>query len=283
MASDLIHFLKMQALGNDLILIPALDLPDLDWPALAQAMCPRNFAVGADGMLVLQRSREADFRMRMFNPDGTEDMCGNGLRCVTYYLHSQGLIPRGSAALETLDGIKTARVIREGPQTLVEVEMGPPHFKPAEMPMLVEGERVLDYPLDLGDVTVRVTAVSMGTPHMIIFTPQPVDDATYFTLGPRLENHSLFPERTNVTWCVVEARDRIRPRFWERAVGESLSCGTGACAALVAARLHSLVDDEVRVLLQHGELKVRWDGTGSVYKTGPAEVVFTGVWPLPSP
>jgi len=216
--------------------------------------------------------------MRMFNPDGTEDMCGNGLRCVTYYLHSQGFLPQGHARIQTLDGLKSVRLVDEEGQTEVEVDMGQPHLHPADMPMLVEGEKVFDYPITLEDGTVAVTAVSMGTPHMVIFVPQPVDDAAFFSLGPRLERHPLFPQRTNVTWCVVEARDRIRPRFWERAVGESLACGTGACAAMVAARLHGWVDEEVRVVLRYGELRVAWDGTGSVFKSGPAEIVFTGVW-----
>ena len=272
-----IRFLKVQALGNDLILIPTEDAEGRDWACLARVLCRRNFGVGADGLLVLAPGHSSPWRMRMFNPDGSEDMCGNGLRCIGVYLQSQGLLPEGGVRLDTLAGPRRIRPLAEG---IIEADMGEPRLAPRDLPMAANGESVIDYPLTIDGERWLITGVSMGTPHAVIFTERPVADEVFLRVSPLIEVHPLFPERTTVTWCHMQSRDSLRARFWERAVGESLACGTGASAAVVAARLKGLVDDEVTVQMPGGEVGVRWPGRGSLFLTGPASIVFEGTWPF---
>ena len=251
-----------------------------DWAKLARAMCDRRFGVGSDGLILLLKSKVADFRMRMFNPDGSEaEVCGNGLRCFARHVVSSGLADaRRSVTIETSAGIKTA--VPQDRGSRFQVDMGEPRFRPQDLPVDVTAKRVpiLDYRVDVAGKKLALTFVSMGNPHGVCF----VDDVGEFPLcdiGPRVEHHELFPRRVNFEIAHVVSRREIDARVWERGAGETLSCGTGACAIAVAARLHDYVDDQVDIKLPGGTLSVKWDRKGSVYLTGPAELVFTGDWP----
>ena len=275
----MMKFTKLQATGNDFILIEA-DRMRRDWAKLSQAMCDRRFGVGSDGLILLLKSKVADFRMRMFNPDGSEaEVCGNGLRCFARYVVSSGLADaRRGITIETSAGIKTA--VPQDRGSRFQVDMGEPRFRPEDLPVAVTVNRVpmVDYPVNVAGQKLRLTFVSMGNPHGVCF----VDDVGEFTLcdiGPRVEHHELFPRRVNFEIAHVVSRREIDARVWERGAGETLSCGTGACAIAVAARLHDYVDDRVDIKLPGGTLSVKWDRKGSVYLTGPAELVFTGDWP----
>ncbi len=266
----------MEATGNDLILVEAQEDKDTNWAEVARAMCARRWGIGSDGLLVLARGQRAPRRMRMFNPDGTEDMCGNGLRCVATYLQRRGRLRPEGGALETIAGLRRVRPVEGG---LIEAEVGEPGLRPEDLPMQAEGDSTVDWPVEVDGERRVLTGVSMGTPHAVLLTDQPVSDEVFLRVSPRIEVHPMFPERTTVTWCCVQGRDLVQARFWERAVGESLSCGTGACAAVVAARLKGLVGDEVQVHMAGGEAQVRWKGSGSVLLVGPAREVFEGEWP----
>ena len=275
----MMKFTKLQATGNDFILIEA-DRMRRDWAKLAQAMCDRRFGVGSDGLILLLKSKVADFRMRMFNPDGSEaEVCGNGLRCFARYVVSSGPADaRRSITIETSAGIKTALPQDRGSR--FQVDMGEPRFRPEDLPVAVTVNRVpmVDYPVNVAGKKLRLTFVSMGNPHGVCF----VDDVGEFTLcdiGPRVEHHELFPRRVNFEIAHVVSRREIDARVWERGAGETLSCGTGACAIAVASRLHDYVDSPVDIRLPGGTLSVKWDRKGSVYLTGPAELVFMGDWP----
>jgi diaminopimelate epimerase len=272
-------FTKLQATGNDFVLIEA-DRMRRDWATVSQAMCDRRFGVGSDGLILLLRSKAADFRMRMFNPDGSEaEVCGNGLRCFARYVVSTGLVDaRRSITIETSAGIKTAVPQDRGAR--FQVDMGQPRFRPEDLPVAVTAKRmpILDYRVDVAGKKLALTFVSMGNPHAVCF----VDDVGEFPLcdiGPRVEYHELFPRRVNFEIAHVVSRREIAARVWERGAGETLSCGTGACAIAVASRLHDYVDSPVDIRLPGGTLSVKWDRKGSVYLTGPAELVFTGEWP----
>ena len=274
-------FTKMEAVGNDFVLIDEGGFPDETLSRLARRLCDRRYGVGGDGLLTLGPSDRADFRMRMFNPDGTEDHCGNGMRCAV--LAFVRPLPPGEGrevALETLAGVKRARVFWEGGRPLVEVEMGEPRFAPEELPMSVRAERVVDYPLDVAGETVPVTVVSTGTTHTVVFAGAGEVEEKFDRLSPLIGHHPLFPERTSVMWATVEGPERIRLRIWERGAGETLGCGTGACATMIAARLHGFVGDRATVASKGGELRVGWSGEGSCILTGEAHEVFTGTIPL---
>jgi diaminopimelate epimerase len=271
-------FVKMEAVGNDFVLLREADLPG-DPGELAPRLCDRRFGIGGDGLLVLGESGRADFRMRMFNPDGTEDHCGNGMRCA--FLYYAGEISAGEErrlTLETLDGVKRARVFREGDRRLAEVDMGEPKFGAADLPMAIQADRVVDYPFEVGGETVRGTVISTGTTHTVFFATGAEVEEKFERLSPLLESHPLFPERTSIMWATVEGRERIRLRIWERGANETLGCGTGACAAMVAARLHGYVGDRATIASKGGELLADWPGEGSCRLTGGANVVFKGTF-----
>jgi diaminopimelate epimerase len=272
-------FTKLQATGNDFVLMEAAGLRK-DWVKLARAMCDRRFGVGSDGLILLLKSKVANFRMRMFNPDGSEaEVCGNGLRCFARYVVSAGLADaRRSITIETSAGVKTA--VPQDRGSRFQVDMGKPRFRPEDLPVAVtpEGVPVLDYPVSVAGKKLRLTFVSMGNPHAVCF----VNDVGEFPLcdiGPKVEHHELFPRRVNFEIALVVSRREIVARVWERGAGETLSCGTGACAIAVASCLHDYVDSPVDIKLPGGTLSVKWDRKGSVYLTGPAEIVFSGEWP----
>jgi diaminopimelate epimerase len=273
------EFTKLQATGNDFVLIEAEGMRR-DWAKLSRAMCDRRFGIGSDGLILLLPSKKADFRMRMFNPDGSEaEVCGNGLRCFARYVVSAGLADaRRSITIETSAGIKTA--IPQDRGARFQVDMGQPRFRPEDLPVAVTAKRVpiVDYRVDVAGQKLALTFVSMGNPHAVCF----VDDVGEFLLcdiGPRVEHHDLFPRRVNFEIAHVVSRGEIHARVWERGAGETLSCGTGACAIAVASHLHDYVNSPVDIKLPGGTLSVKWDRKGSVYLTGPAELVFTGDWP----
>jgi diaminopimelate epimerase len=274
-------FVKLQATGNDFVLIDARRMKR-DWSALAKAMCHRNFGVGADGLLLILASKVADFYMRMFNPDGSEaEACGNGLRCAARYAEDNGLAKGPEIKIETPAGIK---ILRNQGKKSIQVAMGKPIVAPSAIPVIVEREGacatapVMDYPLAIGKMKLKVTCVSIGNPHAVCFLEQPVADFPLAEVGPKVEYHPMFPNRVNFEIVNVISRSKLRARVWERGAGETLSCGTGACAIAVAAKLKKLTDSPVDIILPGGTLTVDWDGKGEVLLSGPAEEVFRGEW-----
>jgi diaminopimelate epimerase len=282
-------FTKLQATGNDFILIYARNI-DLDWPKLARDMCHRHNGVGADGLLLVIPSNTADLQMRMFNPDGSEaEVCGNGLRCFAKYVIDRGIAPRQNLTVETTAGTRTIQsFISQGKVSHAKVNMGKPRFRIEEIPVLMEKQQkgrgevdikpILDYPLTIDKRKLALSFVSMGNPHAVSFLSQSVADFPLYEIGPQVENHSMFPERVNFEIARVLNRGKIEARVWERGAGETLSCGSGACAMAVIAKLKSYIDDEVDIMLPGGNLTINWDGVGEVYLSGPVEEVFTGEW-----
>jgi diaminopimelate epimerase len=291
---ETLPFAKFEGAGNDFVIVDARSGAwPRDWAALARRLCDRHFGIGADGLLLAVPPEAAGAleRMRMFNPDGSEsEMCGNGLRCFVRWLVERGDAPNGDLPVETGAGVLVAQVHGDGS---IAVDMGYPRFAPAEIPLSPEAAAgqpengpVLHLPLPLpegagaaGSRSLDVTCVSMGNPHAVCFMDA-AQAVMLEVLGPTVERHPAFPARTNFEVCQVIARDRLRVRVWERGAGLTLACGTGACAAVVAARLRGLVDERVDVELPGGLLHVVWSGQ-TVQLSGPAQHVFDGQWQLP--
>jgi diaminopimelate epimerase len=282
-------FTKLQATGNDFILVYTRNI-ELDCPKLARDMCHRHNGVGADGLLLVIPSDIADLKMRMFNPDGSEaEVCGNGLRCFAKYVIDRGIAARQNLTVETAAGTKTIQSsISQGKVSHAKVNMGIPHFKAEDVPVLIEKQQkgrgevditpILDYPLNINKRKLSLSFVSMGNPHAVDFLSQPVADFPLSEIGPQVEKHPIFPERVNFEIARVLNRDKIEARVWERGAGETLSCGSGACAIAVIAKLKGYTDNEVDIMLPGGILTINWDGVGEVYLSGPVEEVFTGEW-----
>jgi diaminopimelate epimerase len=281
---ETVPFTKMQGVGNDFVVVDGRGVGGLDWSGLAREMCDRRFGIGADGLLVMDTSTRADIAMRMYNPDGTPDVCGNGLRCIARYAIERlgpGVNARSSVTISTPAGVRRADLLT-GPDgaRAITVEMGEPRFAPIDIPMRVPGTRVVDYPLEVEGETVTVTALSTGTTHAVVFVDALPDEETFLRLSPRIEHHPLFPDRTSLMWTQVESPSRLRLRIWERGAGETWGCGTGACAAAVAAQMHGYTDGEVTVASRGGELVIRWREGEPILMTGPAVYVYEGVYPL---
>lgn len=275
-------FAKLHGSGNDFVVVDARHF-ERDWPKLAVAICDRHFGVGADGLLLVRPSDDADLRMVLYNADGSEaEMSGNGMRCFVKYAADRGLAqPRdGMLTVETLAGVMTTEVTLAGGRVeSVRVGMGRPRFAPQEIPMAVEAEPpIQDWPLEVAGQTVPVTCLSMGNPHAVHFTSEPVEAYPLLDAGPKVERHPLFPNRVNFEVARVVDRSHVDARVWERGVGETLACGTGVSAVMVAARLRGLVDERVEIRQPGGTLTLEWDGQGEVYLTGPAVEVFEGEW-----
>ncbi len=279
-------FTKMHGLGNDFILFDGISHPELtglDLISLSPMLCNRRFGVGADQILLLSPSNIADFRMRIFNADGSEvEMCGNGIRCLARYIWERGLSDDNILNIETLAGI----VRPEKVDGLVRVDMGMPVFLPEKIPVEIGKElmkegidgktlAVIDYPLKIEDREFEITCLSMGNPHTVIFVDK-VDDLPVAYYGPIIERHGIFPKRTNVEFVEVMNPSEIRMRVWERGSGETLACGTGASASVVAAILKGLTERDVIVHLLGGDLRINWSQDNHVYMTGPAKEVFEG-------
>ena len=280
-----IDFVKMHGLGNDFILIDCLSklLGDSSFLSyLAKKLCDRNFGIGADGLILILPSSQADLRMRIFNFDGSEaQMCGNGIRCFAKYAYENKLISKNKFAVETLAGIITPelifQVLKNKKVLRIKVNMGTPKLRRREIPMNGEDTpTVIDETLKINpEQTFKITCVSMGNPHCITFVND-VQSISVEEIGPKIENHSLFPEKTNVEFIQVLNKQEINFRVWERGVGETLACGTGACAALAAAVLNNKTDRKATIHLSGGDLDILWADDGYIYMTGPAELVFRG-------
>ena len=271
-------FTKMQGLGNDYVYVNCMEQMVEDAAETARRVSDRHFGIGSDGLILICPSDKADFEMRMYNADGSRgEMCGNGIRCVGKYVYDYGLTDKTSLSVETLGGIKHLFLeVEDGQVSLVKVDMGPAILEPEKIPVTAEGSRVVDEPLQVDGKTFRMTCVSMGNPHAVIY----VDDVQGMDLektGPSFENHERFPNRINTEFAHVLDRNTVEMRVWERGSGETLACGTGACAVAVASILNGYTEDQVTVRLLGGDLKIEWDReTNKVYMTGPAEVVFDG-------
>jgi diaminopimelate epimerase len=277
-----VKFVKMQGTGNDFLFVESQG-ENRDWVALSQAICDRHYGVGADGLIVVLPSVGADVRMRLFNADGSEaEVSGNGVRCLVKYAVERGLskAESGRVSIEAAHGVLEAEAFAEGDRvTAVRLSMGPPRFAPHEVPVAAEMEPVIDFPLDVEGQRLSVTCLSMGNPHAVLFSEETVAAYPLEAVGPQVEHHGAFPERVNFGVANVVSRQRMDVRVWERGVGETLACGSGCCAAMVAARLQGLVGERVEITQPGGVLTVEWDGRGDVYLTGPAEFVFEGEWP----
>lgn len=275
------RFTKMHGLGNDYIYIDTFseDLSGLDIPDLAIKLSDRNFGIGGDGIILIGPSERADFRMRMFNADGSEgEMCGNGMRCFAKYVYEHGLTEKSELEVETGAGlIKPSLTVEGGVVTSVTVNMGPPRLARREIPMAGEpaDEPVIDEALTVDGEEYRITCVSMGNPHCVQFVDD-VASAPVTTLGPRIENHEAFPQRTNVEFIRIERPDLLHMRVWERGSGETLACGTGACASVVAANLLGKAGRTCTVRLLGGDLHIEWAENDHVFLTGPAVEAFAG-------
>lgn len=271
-------FTKMQGLGNDYVYVNCMEQMVEDAAETARRVSDRHFGIGSDGLILICPSDKADFEMRMYNADGSRgEMCGNGIRCVGKYVYDYGLTDKTSLSVETLGGIKHLFLeVEDGKVSLVKVDMGPAILEPEKIPVTAEGSRVVDEPLQVDGKTFRMTCVSMGNPHTVIY----VDDVQGMDLektGPSFENHERFPNRINTEFAHVLDRNTVEMRVWERGSGETLACGTGACAVAVASILNGYTEDQVTVRLLGGDLKIEWDREANkVYMTGPAEVVFDG-------
>jgi len=281
-------FTKVQGSGNDFVLLET-DESRRDWSRLAIAMCDRHFGIGADGLLLVLPSNKADFKMRMFDPDGSEaEACGNGLRCLVKYVLEKGLFSKTASQMmvETIAGIRKVKLEGAGGRIAnIEVSMGEPKFAADDIPMVIEpgGElvdikKMLGYPVTIENTSLLLNLVSMGNPHAVYLWQHPISEFPLSRLGPKVENLPVFPDRINFEVARVVSRHKIEARVWERGAGETLACGSGACAIAVAARLHGHIDNKVDIKLPGGVLGVEWDGAGEVYLSGPAEIVFNGEW-----
>lgn len=275
-------FTKMQGLGNDYVYVNCLKEKIADPPELARKISDRHFGVGSDGLIMINPSDKADFEMEMYNADGSRaEMCGNGIRCVAKYVYDYGLTDKTYISVETLAGIKYLDLtVENGKVSLVKVDMGHPILEPEKIPVAVKGSRVVDEPLLVDGKEYRMTCVSMGNPHAVIFVDEDVKNLPLEKIGPSFENHICFPKRVNTEFVRVIDRHTAEMRVWERGSGETLACGTGTCAVAVACVLNGLTEDAITVHLLGGDLYIEWDREkNTVYMTGPAEAVFDGEWP----
>lgn len=273
-------FTKMQGLGNDYVYVNCVEKKLENASQIAIAVSDRHYGIGSDGLILINSSEVADFEMEMYNADGSRgEMCGNGIRCVGKYVYDYGLTDKTHVTIETLAGIKYLDLqVENGKVKQVRVNMGSPLLKPEEIPIALEGENVIDVPISINDTVYRMTGVGMGNPHTVVFLDD-IDQMKIEEIGPKFENHSYFPNRVNTEFVKVIDRTHVKMRVWERGSGETLACGTGACAVAVACILNGLTEEDVTVSLLGGDLQIQWERKENiVYMTGPAEVVFEGEW-----
>jgi diaminopimelate epimerase len=272
-----LRFTKMHGIGNDYVYVDCFSQAVRDPAALARRVSPRRTSIGSDGLILICPSSVADCRMEMYNADGSRgEMCGNGIRCVGKYVYEYGLAPRDSLRIETDAGIKLLQLHRnDGRVANVTVDMGEPILEGPRIPVAAEGQ-IVHVPLPAGGRTYRVTCVSMGNPHCVVLLAN-VDDLPLAELGPQFERHPFFPQRVNTEFIKVLSRTELRMRVWERGSGETAACGSGACAAVVAAVLNDKTERQVVVHLNGGDLDIEWNAADNhVLMTGAAEEVFTG-------
>ena len=276
-------FTKMHGIGNDYVYVNCFEESVKNPAEVSKFVSDRHFGIGSDGLILISPSAIADFRMNIYNADGSQaEMCGNGIRCVAKYVYDYGLTDKTEISVETLAGIKYLRLqVENGKVASVEVNMGAPILEPKEIPVAVEESPVVNVPVEVKGKIYHMTCVSMGNPHAIIFMNN-VKDLDIEAIGPYFENHIVFPKRTNTEFVEVLDRNTVNMRVWERGSDETLACGTGACATTVACILNDKTENEVTVHLLGGDLKIRWDREANqVYMTGPATVVFDGEITLP--
>ena len=271
-------FTKMHGCGNDYVYVNLFE-EQIENPAkVSIAVSDRHFGIGSDGLITIGASEIADFRMRIYNADGSEaEMCGNGIRCVAKYVYDHKLTDKTEITVETGAGVKTLQLtVEDDKVTLVRVDMGEPILTPDEIPVVADGDRVVDEPIVVDDKEWRMTCVSMGNPHAVVF----VDDVAHFELekyGPLFENHVRFPKRTNTEFVQIISRNEAIMRVWERGSAETWACGTGTCATVMACILNGLTDNDVLVHLRGGDLRIVYDEKSNhVFMTGPATEVFGG-------
>lgn len=274
----MLKFCKLHGLGNDYVLFDLTKSRKGVSARFIRDVCRRNFGIGADGVLLVLPSLKADFRMRIFNVDGTEaEMCGNGIRCVGKYVYDHKLTRKEKFTIETQSGIKTLVVsVKKGKAVAITVNMGAPVLNAAEVPVKSRRRVVRDEILRIGVWSGKMTCVSMGNPHCIFFVRDSAD-APVLEMGQKIEKHRIFPRHTNVEFAQIVSRKEINLRVWERGVGETYACGTGACATVVAAVLNGKTGRKVEVNLPGGALKISWGNDNNVYMEGPAEEVFCGM------
>jgi diaminopimelate epimerase len=275
---------KMHGAGNDYVYALPGDDRGRDWEKLAREVSDRHFGIGSDGLIIGLPSDKADLRMRMWNADGSEaEMCGNGIRCLVKFAVEEGFLPADAdnVTVETLAGIKVLQLFREnGVVTSARVDMGPPNFDPASLPANVEGPGpVVDLPVLVDGMELKLTLVSMGNPHAIHYIDNDPESFPLARIGPLVEHHPLFPRRTNFQVVQVLNPGEVRHRVWERGTGITLASGTSSCAVAAASRMRGLTGPRIVDHMDGGDLVLEWDGSGSVFKTGPAVRVFDTEWP----
>lgn len=274
-------FTKMHGLGNDYVYVNCVKESVKNPSEVAKFVSDRHFGIGSDGLIMINPSKVADFEMEMYNADGSRgEMCGNGIRCVAKYVYDYGLTDKTHISVETLGGIKYLDLdVKDDKVSLVKVNMGSPELKPKLIPIVPDdpaAQRVVDEPITVGGKEYRMTGVSMGNPHTVVYIDD-VQGLEIEKIGPLFENHERFPKRINTEFAKVLDRQTVEMRVWERGSGETLACGTGACAVAVASMLNGLTEDKVTVKLLGGNLQIEWDREENlVYMTGPATVVFDG-------
>ena len=271
-------FTKMHGIGNDYVYVNCFEETVENPSEVSKKVSDRHFGIGSDGLILIKPSEKADFEMEMYNADGSQGaMCGNGIRCVAKYVYDYGLTDKTNISVDTKSGIKYLDLtVTNGKVALVKVNMGQPELNAEKIPMIYKKQQVIQQPLAVKDNIYEVTAVSMGNPHVIVYMDQ-IKNLDIEKIGPDFEKHSAFPEGVNTEFVHVIDRKTVEMRVWERGSGETLACGTGACAVAVACVLNGYTEEEVTVRLLGGELKIFWNRKENlVYMTGPAEVVFDG-------
>lgn len=275
------QFTKMHGLGNDFIIIDNLEgkIPEDKYSTMALNLCDRHYGIGADGLALVLPSTKADYQMRIFNSDGSEaEMCGNVIRCFAKYVHDNFVEKKDVISVETLAGIIIPTIISRDEEVIgIEVDMGEPRLKRSEIPMIGEdSNQVVSESIDVDGKSYKITTVSMGNPHTVIFVDN-ADSIALSEIGPLIENHQLFPEKTNVEFVQVVNKNELIMRVWERGAGETLACGTGACASLISSVLNNKADRKAIVHLMGGDLTIEWqEEDNHVIMTGPATTVFEG-------
>ncbi len=277
-------FTKMHGCGNDYVYVDCTKEELKDPEKVAVFVSDRHFGIGSDGLILICKSQIADFEMVMYNADGSRgEMCGNGIRCVAKYVYDFGLTDKEEITVETLAGIKTLKLsVSGGKVESVLVDMGSPLLSCPKVPVIFPGDTMVDQPMEVDGNIFKATAVSMGNPHCVIFTDEDVRTIDLPQIGPLFENHETFPKRVNTEFANIMDRENIRMRVWERGSGETLACGTGACATAVAAVINGLTEETVNLHLLGGDLRITYDrDTDRVYMSGPATTVYTGEIELP--
>lgn len=288
-------FTKMHGIGNDYVYVNGFEEKLNDPAKVSEFVSDRHKGIGSDGLIMINPSKVADFEMAMYNADGSRgEMCGNGIRCVAKYVYDYGLTDKTRISVETLGGIKYLDLtVEDGKVVLVKVDMGVPELQADQIPIIMDGYEagkgeagtVLDAPIEVDGKAYHMTGVSMGNPHDVIYLEETetLEDLEIEKIGPKFENHKRFPKRINTEFVKVQDKNTVEMRVWERGSGETLACGTGACAVAVASILNGFTDHEVTVKLLGGDLKIQWDQeSGHVFMTGPATIVFDGEIKLPS-